>query len=111
MSPRQYLTRSVVTHRQKISRRLLFRQKKVGDETKMSVVYKRVFCRDSSASIGLRSASNLTLIFSSFFHSFLTPTMPSVSLRQKGARQTGRAQRPQPESTPDWDPAQAGGAH
>ena len=42
---------------------------------------------------------------------FNPPTTPSVSLRQKGARQTGRTQRPQPESTPDWDPAQAGGAH
>ena len=39
------------------------------------------------------------------------PTTSSVSLKQKGARQTGQAQRPQPESTPDWDSAQAGGAH
>ena len=42
---------------------------------------------------------------------FLTPTMPSVSLSQKGTRQTGRAHRTHPESTPGWDPPQAGGAH
>ena len=42
---------------------------------------------------------------------FLTQPTSSVSLRQQGSRQTGRAQRPQPESTPDWDPARAGEAY
>ena len=76
-----------------------------------------IFCFQS---VCIKLASPQAAQLSIFLHNrkirsvlslFLTPTTSSVSLRQKGARQTGRAQRPQPESTPDWDPAQAGGAH
>ena len=56
-------------------------------------------------SINLKIGPNVLFFF------FLSQPTPCVSLRQQGSRQTGRAQRPRLEGTPDWVSVQADGAY